>query len=125
MSLWDLLDIDVQYKIIDKRDELNEYDTLFPKLAKDYLRNYIQTYLKSKGARLPDLSKATKKHLVGLFKTYNIPQVDHWDVVENTCNSTSSLAKWLICGKYKLPEVPTKTLNRPKSKFEVGKYTYT
>ena len=81
MSLWDLLDIDVQYKIIDKRDELNEYDTLFFKLVKDYLRNYIQNYLKSKGARLPDLSKVTKKHLVGLFKTYNIPQVDHWDVV--------------------------------------------
>ena len=38
---------------------------------------------------------------------------------------------WLLCRNFNLPQVPSKTLNRPtkdmivsKSKFEVGKYTY-
>jgi len=138
MSLWDMLDIDMQYKIIDKRDELNEYDTGFNKLTKYYLTNYIETYLTSKGVQLPDLSKATKKHLVGLFKTYNIPQIDYHDVVLDSLNASTWVkfrqnhAYWLLCKNFILPQVPSKTLNRPtkdmivsKSKFEVGKYTYT
>jgi len=138
MSLWDMLDIDVQYKIIDKRDELNDYDAAFNKLTKDYLRNYIETYLTSKCVQLPNLSKVTKKHLVGLFKTYNIPQIDHCDVVIDALGYGTMLKfrqnnlYRILCKEFILPQVPSKTLNRPtkdvivsKSKFEVGEYTYT
>ena len=57
MSLWDMLHEDLQYKIIDKRDELNNYDTMLNKLTNDFLRNYIETY-KSKGKRLTNLATA-------------------------------------------------------------------
>jgi len=75
MSLWDMLHEDLQTKIIDMRDGLNNYDTMFNKLTNDFLRNYIETYFKSKGQRLTNLSTAKKQHLVRLFTAYNIPKV--------------------------------------------------
>jgi len=56
MSLWDMLHEDLQTKIIDMRDEMNNYDTMLNKLTNDFLRNYIETYFKSKGKRLTNLA---------------------------------------------------------------------
>jgi len=97
MSLWDLLHDDLQNKIIDMRDEMNSYDTMFNKLTNDFLRNYIQTHFKSKGRRLTNLSKAKKERLLQLFTEYNIPKVPfaNEDKIDSKC------------------------------KFEVGAYTYT
>ena len=102
MSLWDLLHDDLQDKIIDMRDEMNSYDTMFNKLTNDFLRNYIQTHFKSKGKRLTNLSKAKKEHLQRLFTEYNIPKVPFETVVRPIEDKIDS-----------------------KCKFEVGAYTYT
>jgi hypothetical protein len=102
MSLWDLLHDDLKDKIIDMRDEINNYDTMFKKLTNDFLRNYIQTHFKSKGKRLTNLSKAKKEHLLQLFTEYNIPKVPFETVVRPIEDKIDS-----------------------KCKFEVGTYTYT
>ena len=81
MSLWDMLHEDLQTKIIDMRDGLNNYDTMFNKLTNDFLRKYIETHFKSKGKRLTNLSKAKKEHLVRLFTAYNIPKVPFTTIV--------------------------------------------
>ena len=72
MSLWGLLHDDLQDKIIDMRDEMNSYDTMFNKLTNDFLRNYIETYFKSKGKQLTNLATAKKQHLLRLFTEHNI-----------------------------------------------------
>ena len=102
MSLWDMLHEDVQTKIIDMRDGLNNYDTMFNKLTNNFLRNYIETHFKSKGQRLTTLSTAKKDHLVRLFTAYNIPKVPFTILVR-----------------------PIKDKIESKSKFEVGKFRYT
>ena len=102
MSMWDLLHDDLQNKIIDLRDQLNNYDNMFNKLTNKYLRNYIETHFKSQGLRITNLSTAKKEHLVRLFTAYNIPKVPFTILVR-----------------------PIKDKIESKSKFEVGKYRYT
>jgi len=102
MSLWDLLHDDLQNKIIDMRDEMNNYDTMLNKLTNEFLRNYIETYFSSKGKRLTNLSSAKKQHLLRLFTTYNIPKVPFTSIVR-----------------------PIKDKIESKFKFEVGKFRYT
>ena len=102
MSLWDLLHDDLQNKIIDMRDEMNSYDTMFNKLTNDFLRNYIETYFKSKGKRLTNLATAKKQHLLRLFEAYNIPKVPFTTIPR-----------------------PIKDKIESKFKFEVGTFRYT
>jgi len=102
MILWDLLHDDLQNKIIDMRDEMNNYDTMLNKLTNDFLRNYIETYFKSKGKRLTNLATAKKQHLLRLFEAYNIPKVPFTTIPRLIKDKIES-----------------------KSKFEVGKYRYT
>ena len=102
MSLWDLLHDDLKDKIIDMRDEINNYDTMFNKLTNDFLRNYIETYFKSKGKRLTNLSTAKKQHLLRLFTTYNIPKVPFTTIPR-----------------------PIKDKIESKFKFEVGTFRHT
>ena len=84
------------------RDEINNYDTMLNKLTNDFLRNYIETYLKSKGKRLTNLSTAKKQHLLRLFTAYNIPKVPFTTIPR-----------------------PIKDKIESKSKFEVGTFRYT
>ena len=102
MSLWDMLHEDVQTTIIDMRDGLNNYDTMFNKLTNDFLRNYIETHFNSKGQQLTNLSTAKKYHLQRLFEVYNIPKVPFTVLVR-----------------------PIKDKIESKSKFEVGTFRYT
>jgi len=102
MSVWDLLHDDLQNKIFDIRDNMNNYDTMFNKLTNDFLRNYIETYFKGKGKRLTNLSTAKMQHLVRLFTAYNIPKVPFTTIVR-----------------------PIKDKIESKFKFEVGKFRYT
>jgi len=97
-----MLHEDLQTKMIDMRDGLNNYDTMFNKLTNDFLRNYIETHFKSKGQRLTNLSTAKKQHLQKLFTTYNIPKVPFTTIPR-----------------------PIKDKIESKSKFEVGKFRYT
>jgi len=102
MSVWDLLHDDLQNKIVDIRDNMNNYDTMFNKLTNDFLRNYIETYFKGKGKRLTNLSTAKMQHLVRLITAYNIPKVPFTTIVR-----------------------PIKDKIESKFKFEVGKFRYT
>jgi len=102
MSLWDLLHDDLQNKIIDMRDEMNNYDTMLNKLTNDFLRNYIETYFKSKGRRLTNLATAKKQDLLRLFTKFNIPKVPFTTIPR-----------------------PIKDKIESKSKFEVGTFRYT
>ena len=102
MNLWDLLHDDLQNKIIDMRDEMNNYDTMFNKLTNDFLRNYIETYFKGKGLRITDFSTAKKQHFFQMFTTYNIPKVPFTTLVQ-----------------------PIKDKIESKFKFEVGTFRYT
>jgi len=102
MNLWDLLHDDLQNKIIDMRDEMNNYDTMFNKLTNDFLRNYIETYFKGKGLRITDFSTAKKQHFFQMFTTYNIPKVPFTTLVQ-----------------------PIKDKIESKFKSKVGKYRYT
>jgi len=102
MSLWDLLHDDLQNKIIEMRDEMNNYDNMFNKPTNDFLRNYIETYFKSKGEQLTHLSTAKKQHLVRLFTAYNIPKVPFMTIVR-----------------------PINDKIKSKFKFKVGKFIYT
>ena len=101
-TLWDLLHEGLQNKIIDMRDGLNNYDTVFNKLTNRFLRNYIETHFMSKGKRINNLSTAKNEHLLRLFTAYIIPKVP----------STIQVR-------------PTKDNVVSKSKFQVGKYRYT
>jgi hypothetical protein len=102
MSLWDLLHDDLKDKIIDMRDEINNYDTMFNKLTNDFLRNYIETYFKSKGQRLTNLSTTKKQRLQQLFTKYNIPKVPFTTIPR-----------------------PIKDKIESKFKFEVGTFRHT
>ena len=59
-SLWDTLHEDLQNKIIKIRDDELEYDTKLLKLSNDFIRQYINDYMSSKGRRITNLQKATK-----------------------------------------------------------------
>jgi len=100
--MWDLLHDDLQNKIIDLRDQLNNYDNMFNKVTNKYLRNYIETYFKSQGLRITNLSTAKKEHLFRMFTAYKIPKVPFTTIVR-----------------------PTKDKIVSKCKFEVGNYKYT
>jgi len=102
MSLWDLLHDDLKDKIIDMRDEINNYDTMLNKLTNDFLRNYIETYFKSKGRRLTNLATAKKQDLLRLFTKFNIPKVPFTTIPR-----------------------PIKDKIESKIKFEVGTFRHT
>jgi hypothetical protein len=102
-SLWDTLHEDLQNKIIKIRDDELEYDTKLVKLSNDFIRQYINDYMSSKGRRITNLQKATKSVLFDCFKKFNIPKIPYDIVVKDK-------------------EKKEKEVVNSKSKFEIGKY---
>lgn len=102
-SLWDTLHEDLQNKIIKIRDDELEYDTKLLKLSNDFIRQYINDYMSSKGKKITNLQKATKPKLLDCFKKFNIPKIPYDIVVKDK-------------EKKKKKEVNS------KSKFEIGKF---
>jgi hypothetical protein len=82
MSLWDTLHEDLQIKIIKIRDDELEYDTKLLKLSNDFIKEYINDYMSSKGKRITNLQKATKSSLFDCFKKFNIPKIPYDIVVK-------------------------------------------
>ena len=104
-SLWDTLHEDLQNKIIKIRDDELEYDTKLLKLSNDFIRQYINDYMSSKGKRITNLQKATKSVLFDCFKKFNIPKIPYDIVV-----------------KEKVKQKKTEVVS--KSEFEIGKFWY-
>ena len=103
MSLWDTLHEDLQDKIIKIRDDELEYDTKLLKLSNDFIREYINDYMSSKGKKITNLQKATKPKLLDCFEKFNIPKIPYDIVVKDK-------------------EKNKKEVVDSKSKFEIGKF---
>jgi hypothetical protein len=104
-SLWDLLDIDIQDKIISIKNDILEYDKCLLKVSNFEIVQYIQTYMiRTENVRITNISGMKKPELFEIIKKFNIPNIPYDIVMKKEINKNIKVSYVFKTGNYILDE---------------------